>query len=143
MKLVKAFLVGATMMSVVAAASLPTAIAQGRASTFTAYVTGTVTSVDQSSGRMTLRGPDGDVNVRFPAPAIQSVKVGDTVTVGFGLMEQGSPAASPGMRGPSGPTTPGASGGSSSGSSSYGSSTSGGSSYGGSSSGGTSSGGTR
>jgi len=64
------------------------------ASAFTAQVTGRVTSVDPQSGKLSLETPDGQVNVRFPPPAVAHVKTGDTVTVAVGLMEQ-SPAASP------------------------------------------------
>jgi len=72
------------------------------ASEYTAHLTGTVTSVDQSTGRMTLRGPEGDINVRFPSTALQNVKTGDRVTVAIGLLEQSQPSASPNTSGPSG-----------------------------------------
>ena len=80
-----------------------------------------MTSVDQRSGKLTLRGPEGDINVRFPPMALQNVKNGDTVTVAVGLMEQNAPPASPrmpsgqGSRGndrtnhPTAPSAPGAS----------------------------------
>src|ERR1051325_4223325 len=72
------------------------------ASEYPAHLTGTVTSVDQSTGRMTLRGPEGDINVRFPSTALQNVKTGDRVTVAIGLLEQSQPSASPNTSGPSG-----------------------------------------
>ena len=91
------------------------------ASSFTAQVTGKVTSVDPQSGKLALDTPDGEVNVRFPPPAVAHVKTGDMVTVAVGLMEQ-NPSASPGMGSgsgmPSGSSHGPSSGGSSSGSSS-------------------------
>jgi hypothetical protein len=101
------------------------------ASEYTAHLTGTVTSVDQSTGRMTLRGPEGDINVRFPSTALQNVKTGDRVTVAIGLLEQSQPSASPNTSGPSGRGS--YQGGASSGSMPQGGSSSG-STYGGSSS---------
>jgi hypothetical protein len=44
---------------------------------------------------MTLSGPDGDINERFPSSAVSRVKKGDVVTIGVGLMEQNAPSASP------------------------------------------------
>jgi hypothetical protein len=65
------------------------------ASGFTAEVTGTVKSVDHQSGKLTLSGSEGDINVRFPAAAVQNVQQGDLVTVAVGLVEQNAPSASP------------------------------------------------
>jgi hypothetical protein len=83
------------------------------AAAFTAEVTGKVQSVDPSSGVMTLQTVDGPVSVRFPPPAVQAIKPGDTVTVAFGLVKP-PPSASP-------QTSPGSSGSGSSGSGSSGS----------------------
>ena len=71
------------------------------AAAFTTEVTGKVQAVDPQTGMLTMQTTDGPVNVRFPPPAVATVKPGDTVTVAFGLVKQ-PPSASP----PSG-TSPG------------------------------------
>jgi hypothetical protein len=116
------------------------------ASRFTAHVTGTVTAVDTQSGKLTLRGPEGDVNVRFPAAAVQQVKQGDTVTVAIGLMDQhaaASPGTSPGAGSQPGMTHAGSPNVPSPGSGISGGASSAGPSAGGATSGGASSGSTR
>ncbi len=80
------------------------------ASQFTATVTGQAEKVDQQSGKLTLRTPDGPISVRFPPVALQNVKPGDQVTVAIGLLEQNSqPAASPNTNPDSSSTMPGSS----------------------------------
>jgi hypothetical protein len=64
------------------------------ASSFTARVTGEVSSVDKQSGKLTLKTPDGPLTVTFPPVAVQNVKQGDMVTVAVGLVES-NPSASP------------------------------------------------
>jgi hypothetical protein len=64
------------------------------ASAFSTQVTGTVKSVDPGSGKLVLDTPDGAVNVTFPGPAIQGIKVGDPVTIAFGIVKP-SPSTSP------------------------------------------------
>jgi hypothetical protein len=64
------------------------------ASAFSAEVTGTVKSVNQKSGKLVLDTPDGQVNVKFPADAVQGLKKGDGVTVSVGLVKP-PPSASP------------------------------------------------
>ncbi len=63
------------------------------ASAFTAQVSGDVVKVDHSSGLLTVTTADGQVNVKFPPAAVQTIKPGDHVTVAFGLVQE--PAASP------------------------------------------------
>jgi hypothetical protein len=44
-------------------------------------MTGQVTAVDRTTGRLTLRGAPGDVMLQVPPAAIQDVKEGDRVSV--------------------------------------------------------------
>jgi hypothetical protein len=82
----------------------PKAQADVVAAAFSAEVTGKVQNVDPSSGVLTLQTVDGPINVRFPPPAVQAIKPGDTVTVAFGLVKP-PPAASPPTSPGSGPST--------------------------------------
>jgi hypothetical protein len=88
-------------------------------SSYTAQVTGEVVSVDQASGRLTLRTVDGQLTAMFPPVAVQNVKPGDQVTVAIGLIETNPPSASP-RTGP-GSMDPGSTGSGSMGSGSTGS----------------------
>ena len=63
-------------------------------SSYTAEVSGQVTSVDKQSGKLTVRTVDGDVAATFPPVAVQHVDKGDQVTMAIGLMES-NPSASP------------------------------------------------
>lgn len=64
---------------------------------YTASVSGEVTEIDTDSGMLVVSTDSGPVSVHFPPTAVQSVKVGDRVTVAFGLMINSSDdaAASP------------------------------------------------
>jgi hypothetical protein len=86
-------------------------------SSYMAQVTGEVTSVDRSSGKLTLRTADGQLTATFPPEAVQHVQTGDQVTVAIGLMERNAPSASPSMGSGAGTTNAPSSGSGSSGSS--------------------------
>ena len=62
---------------------------------FSTTVVGQVTKVDHKSGKITLDTPEGPVNVKFAPSIVQNIQTGDRVTVGFGLVAEGTPAASP------------------------------------------------
>jgi len=46
---------------------------------------GEVTKVDAKKGWIDIKSPEGRMKLHFPPPALQSVKVGDRVSVEMGL----------------------------------------------------------
>jgi hypothetical protein len=63
---------------------------------YTASISGEVTEIDQDSGMLVVSTDDGPVSVHFPPDAVQKVKVGDRVTVAFGItVDSDDAAASP------------------------------------------------
>lgn len=46
---------------------------------------GEVTKVDAKKGWVDIKTPEGRMKVHFPAPALENVKVGDSVTVELGM----------------------------------------------------------
>jgi BON domain-containing protein len=48
-------------------------------------VTGEVTSIDRTTGRLTLRNGTGDLVLQFPPAALQDIKEGDRLTVRLAL----------------------------------------------------------
>jgi hypothetical protein len=48
-------------------------------------MTGEVIDVDTSRGRLQVRAPEGDLDLRFPPAALSNVRKGDRVTVDLGL----------------------------------------------------------
>ena len=46
---------------------------------------GEVTKVDAKNGWVDIKTPEGRMKVHFPAPALENVKVGDSVTVELGM----------------------------------------------------------
>jgi ferric-dicitrate binding protein FerR (iron transport regulator) len=102
---------GLTLIMIVVMVNVVVAAAHGQsrggsgsevvAAAFSAEVTGTVKSVSEKSGKLVLDTPDGQVNVKFPAEAVQGIKRGDQVTVSVGLLKPppgASPQTSPGTK---------------------------------------------
>jgi hypothetical protein len=46
---------------------------------------GEVTKVDAKKGWVDIKTPEGRMKVHFPPPALENVKVGDSVTVELGM----------------------------------------------------------
>ena len=44
-------------------------------------MTGTVTMIDHSTGMLTLKTSEGELNLHFPPATVQKLKEGDTITV--------------------------------------------------------------
>jgi hypothetical protein len=44
-------------------------------------MTGTITMIDHSTGMLTLKTSEGDLNLHFPPATVQKLKEGDTITV--------------------------------------------------------------
>ena len=44
-------------------------------------MTGTVTMIDHSTGMLTLKTSEGDLNLHFPPATVQTLHEGDTITV--------------------------------------------------------------
>lgn len=51
---------------------------------------GQVTKVDAKKGWVDIKTPEGRMKVHFPAPALDNVKVGDSVTVDLGMKKLSS-----------------------------------------------------
>lgn len=51
---------------------------------------GQVTKVDAKKGWVDIKTPEGRMKVHFPAPALDNVKVGDSVTVELGMKKLSS-----------------------------------------------------
>jgi len=70
----------ATAILVIQIAGTPawaaTAKVQGKHS-----MTGTVTMIDHTTGMLTLKTSEGDLNFALPPSAVQKLKQGDTITV--------------------------------------------------------------
>jgi hypothetical protein len=64
------------MQIVGAPAWAATAKVQGKHS-----MTGTVTMIDHTTGMLTLKTAEGDLNLHFPPSTVQKLKEGDTITV--------------------------------------------------------------
>jgi hypothetical protein len=46
---------------------------------------GEVTKVDAKKGWVDVKTPEGRMKLHFPPPALDNVKVGDSITVGLGM----------------------------------------------------------
>jgi hypothetical protein len=44
-------------------------------------MTGTITMIDHSTGMLTLKTTEGDLQLHFPSATVQKLKEGDTITV--------------------------------------------------------------
>ena len=44
-------------------------------------MTGTITMIDHSTGMLTLKTSEGDLNLHFPPATVQKLKEGGTITV--------------------------------------------------------------
>lgn len=53
-------------------------------------IEGEVTKVDVKKGWVDIKTPEGRMKVHFPAPALDNVKVGDSVTVELGMKKLSS-----------------------------------------------------
>lgn len=51
---------------------------------------GEVTKVDTKKGWVDIKTPEGRMKVHFPSPALDNVKVGDSVTVELGMKKVSS-----------------------------------------------------
>ena len=71
-----------------AAASSPSAAPAAAAYTGRHTMTGEVTSIDSSKGRVTLKTAEGDLDLHFPPAALSNVHKGDRVTVEMAIRPQ-------------------------------------------------------
>lgn len=58
-------------------------------------MTGEVTAIDQKTGMVSLKTPEGTLQLHFPPAALQGVKQGERITIELGLREPGQASASP------------------------------------------------
>ncbi len=65
-------------------------------------MTGEVTRIDEKKGRLSLKTPEGTMDLHFPPAALQNIKKGDRVTVQLAIKEAGGGSASPATGGSSG-----------------------------------------
>ena len=54
-------------------------------------MTGTIAMIDHTTGMLTLKTAEGDLQLHFPPPTVQTLKQGDTITVHLSY-SQGSAA---------------------------------------------------
>jgi hypothetical protein len=65
-------------------------------------MTGTVTDIDESSGRITLNAEGQQLQLHFPQDALRNIKRGDRVTVALGIREAGGGGGTTGAPGAGG-----------------------------------------
>ena len=77
-------------------ASSPSASPSMAAGDFVARhtMTGEVTRVDSTKGKVTLKTAEGSLDLHFPPSSLSNVKKGDRLTVELAMKPEGGPAAS-------------------------------------------------